>query len=350
VGVPISPYQWHRDIYTILFPYVDIDSTEVPGDIPALARIVFDSAACAARSMNTLVLGLRSLSRGYDFCPYLNASDVQNPTGVSFTIENPLGATVPALYSDTSAPTGKVLRLITLDPNAHNYLTFLPICNWSMSGSTANQYSGTYHAYVRCAFSSGAIGSMKLRLRAVFGEEYNVSYSDIGSVSLGGFICAVDLGQLTILPSSKSGETVSITKIYLDTLTDDDTDYTLGYIYDIILIPTDEWTGNFGMPKITGTTVLEYGQYLDVDGITIPRQYRAAQMESRTVPGLPRGDIVNALWSRIASSVPIFQANTNQRLWFFQYKQQNGMVSYFEDSGSVRAERSARYLLARGSR
>lgn len=356
VGVsPVSPYQWHRDIYTVINPYIDIDSDRVPGNYAALARVLFQSAACYQRSMNTLVLGLRSLSRGENFRAYLNASDIQNPDGLTFAIdESTIGTGHQSILTYSRAPTGKCLELTGLDPITHNVTDFLPVCKWTFGSLLAKEYIGSYHAYVRCYFPS-AEGTMKLRLRAVFGEEYNEYYSNIGSVTLDSYICAVDLGQLSILPAPlRNSESIQGLILYLETKTDDDGDYTNSLVYDVILIPADEWCGNYGIPKITGTSVLTYGTGLDVDGFTTPKQYRAMQYDTVPIQYGPfqlSASIQNytADWSRISSSEPIFQANADQRLWFFQYKHQQGLVSCFENCGAVRAERSSRYLLMRGN-
>jgi hypothetical protein len=343
-GVTVAPIQHNRNIYTAVNPYIDIEASQVPGDIPALARIMFDAASCAARSMNTLVMGLRSNSRGENFTAYLNASDEQNYPSIIFTTDY-------TLTSSPVAPTGRMVDISTFDPET----AWTNICSWSIVGNLAEQYIGVYHAYVRCKFTATAEGVVKLRLRSLFGEEYNVSYSDVNTVSLGANICAIDLGQLVILPAFalRPHDTIDLIRIYLDSCSDDvSTGYTNAYIYDIVLIPADEWSGNFGMPKITGTSVLYYGRGLDVDGITCPRQYRAIELSDTTHYKMftAQGQrFAAAEWTRVASGEPIFQANADQRVWFLQYKHQDGLVSHFENCGLVCAQRSARYLLMRGS-
>jgi hypothetical protein len=347
-GITATPYQWHRDIYTVVNPYIDIESEYVPGDIPALARIVFESAACWQRSMNTLVLGLRTLSRGENFSAYLNVSNVQLSKYMAFSLESTSYAHHIQAY--TEAPLGYIIDLTGLAPITGGNYNFVPVCKWETNG---NDYIGTYHAFVRCNFSTGGAGNVRVRLKALFGDEYNVSYSEVGSITLDSYICAVDLGQLSILPSfqMRSGETVHKIGIYLEFQSNLDSCYSNSVVYDVILIPADEWSGNFGMPKITGTSVLQYGDGLEVDGITTPRQYRAVQTNLSGASSLSKetNRLISAEWSRIASSEPIFQSNIDQRLWFFQYQQQQGLVSRFENCGAIRAERSARYILFRGN-
>jgi len=349
-GVPTCPVQQNRAIYTAINPYIDIAEDQVKGDIPALARIMFDAAGCYYQSGNTLIMGLRSLSRGTDFAAYLNCSDVQQPPGISFYYNS--SVTLP---SATYTPTGKYLHLHGIDTGDGSH--WENGCYWTLSSDLAKQYIGTYHAYVR-VYDSLA-GAVTYRLRSVFGSELNVSYSDTGTTDANLSMQVIDLGQFKIHPSTsmRPNDNVETVSIYLDTISKDDSiNYTWNEVYDIILIPADEWSGNFGVPMLTGSGALYYGNGLDVDGITSPRQYRAAQtIKSPSSPAYyttydDTYRYVDSEWARVTSGEPIFQANKDQRLWFTQYRQTGGRFFFFQNCGKVCAQRSSRYLLARGSR
>jgi hypothetical protein len=349
-GTPTSPYQQDRSVYTVLFPYIDIDSAEVPGDIPALARLIFDSAACSSRSVNTLVAGLRTLSRGDDFTAYLNASPIQNPPNMAFINSAGHYGLFTPIEVNAESPTGYWLHM-----EGFNSLTVMTnACYWTISGDLAKQYIGTYHAYVRMNQWVGNPNIVKWRLSASYGTGYNTTYSDTVTAPnvAADEPILLDLGLLTIHPYNHIPTTgLNSITIHLDSCLTDDI-YTTYYatigIYGIILIPVDEWAGMFEVPSATGTGVLSYGTGLDIDSITNPRQYRVSQIDS--------SDVIISEWTRVASSEPIFQANTDQRLWFLQYRNLDsggvvyGKLSYFENCGLIRAERSARYLLMRGSR
>ena len=343
---PVSPYQWHRDIYTVSVPYIDIDADRVPGDMPALARLVIDAAACDNRTYDTIAMGLRSLSRGTDFTAYLNASDVpMSGFSAKFGIDTS-SYNDQHLQDSIFAPTGRLLDLTGLHPVSHSNTDFFPVGAWHCSSS----YIGTYHAFVRCNFPSAAVGTIKLRLKAELGDGYNVFYSDIGSILLWAQICTIDLGQLSILPASYSiGYGYEEIDVKLEVASTDDDAFTNAVVYDVILIPADEWSGNFGVPVSTGAyDGLTYSKSLDVDGVTTPRQYKAIQTRI-DVSGKAPIRYATAEWTRIASSEPVFQANADQRLWFTMYHVGNDNTPYFESCGAIRAERSARYLLMRGN-
>jgi len=354
VSAPTPPTQATRHVYTTIDPFVDIDEAQVKGDIPALARIMFDSAACAWRSMNSLVIALRSLSRGEEFTAYLNASDTQNLGGAICTPN----ATLAAHFdTDTTSPTGRVINLGGFNPGDGVWSN---ICYWTIAGNTARQYIGTYHAYVRGVFPaiSANRGDQTFRLRAVFGDEFNITYSDSNSPTFGAGAgsAILDLGQFTINPSYtiRPSDTVDYIRIYLDAYCEDiQPSWALTWIHDIIIMPSDEWIGNFGMPSTSVSAVMQYGKGLDIDAVTNPRQYRASETTIIT-PSASYNDAYRSIaaeWSRIASSEPILQSNRDQRLWFMQFQsQQYGMSYSIENCGKVCAQRSSRYIFARGSR
>lgn len=350
-GTAQPPIQQNRHIYTTVNPYIDIDAAQVPGDIPALSRILFDSAACDMDSMNTLVVGLRSLSRGEDFTAYLNASDMQEYPGINFSLISGIAGLNMIDYKQ--APTGRAIYTTGFQP----YAALTALCKWEIFGNLASQYLGVYHAYVRCQMMAEAAGLVKFRLRCVYGEEFNVSYSETNVVTdLAYHPAAIDLGQFSILPSMtfRPNDVVNKLTIYLDSYGDDTfVGYANGCIFDVVLIPADEWSGNFGTPK-SGAPVISYGYGLDIDGITNPRQMRATET-SYDFPSAVYTDVgrkSEAEWTKVSSGVPILQANEDQRLWFLQYQYDAtyGLFTHFQDCGRVCVQRSARYLLARGSR
>lgn len=344
-GGATAPVQHTRHVYTAILPYVDIEADQVPGDLPALARILFDGTGCYY-SPNTVVMGLRTLSRGEDFAAYLNASDIQNPPGVTFTMK----VGIAGLVDDPVSPTGKYLGLSGLTTND----LWTEVCSWLITGDLAKQYIGIYHAYLRTHSDE----RNRFRLRATFGEEYNTSYSDSNSeiYTVANLIIAMDLGQLVVQPSMtiRPNDKVDYVKIALETASPNDASYVQSYVYDIVLIPADEWSGNFGTPVVsvgTQNALLSKGRGLDVDAITNPRQYRAS-MSNIVIADPVYADserTIVAEWSRIASSEPILQSNVAQRMWFLQYAHQTDLVTYFQSCGKVCAQRSARYILARGS-
>lgn len=335
IGTPVTPHQWHRPIYTVNLPYIDIDADEVPGDISALARVVYNFAGCQTRASQTLIMGLRSLSRGENFNAYLNASDVQKITGVNFIPD----MDDAEFTADANAPTGRSLLMSAYANTAMSLVGW-----WSISASVAKEYLGTYHAYLRVKQSTAATGTVKLKLRINVG--YSNIYTDPIAITTGEIITYLDMGQVTI-PFSEAvivddvfGGSVNIA-LYASAETGE-----TFYVYDLILIPADEWAGSFTAYDEYGNPLYYYGAEIDVDSIRNPKKVRSSllQREANTnASGKYRGEVKN-----IVSNDPIFQANSDQRLWFFAIHVYSESASYIENCGAIRAERAARYLLARG--
>lgn len=337
VGVaPTSPYQWHRSIYTVLLPYIDIVSEEVPGDIPALARVIYEFASCDDRSAQTVVMGLRSLSRGENFNAYLNASDVQTTPGIQFSAMT--GAA--AFADDLNAPTGRAVLADSVNT------TMELVGWWYISGGIAKEFLGTYHAYLRVKQTTAATGTVKVKLRTKVG--YSNIYTDPVAIVTGEIMSYLDMGQLTIpfadvMLSDDSMSGAIYIAVYASIETTEDF-----YIYDLILIPADEWSGSCTAYDEYGNSILYYGTGLDVDAIRNPKKLRSALYDTDPIHGSKSTTFYRGEIQHIYSGDPIFQANADQRLWFFSVYSYGGSASYIENCGAIRTERSARYLLMRG--
>lgn len=334
VNIPVTPHQWHRTIYTVLLPYIDIESEEIPGDIPALARVIYNFAGCEDRASQTLVMGLRSLSRGENFNAYLNASDVQNPDGIHFA---PIVSS-SSFADDTNAPTGRSL-LVDFTGTMRN------VGWWHISADIAPEYLGTYHAYLRVKQTTAATGTVKLKLRTKVG--YSNIYTDPVAITTGEIITYLDMGQLTIpfaetiIPSDTFDGSVYIA-LYASI---ENTEQF--YVYDLILIPADEWAASCTAYDEYGNSLYYYGSGVDVDAIRNPKKTRSS-LNNIYNEAQKSGYFYSGEVKHIFSNDPIFQANSDQRLWFFAIYTYGSSASYIENCGAIRTERSARYLLARG--
>jgi hypothetical protein len=329
---PAPPTQDNVYLYTVLNPYIDIDELEVGGDIPAASRIIIDCGGCSDRRTSTLNIALRSLDRGADFTAYLNVAN--NPPGIKF-----ISSAATHLEVSSKSPCGYV------DETSDVRTVSTEECYWLLDPNIATQYIGSYHVYVRLEQINGAAGDVKLRARAVMGTGYNVNYSDSNKTAVISWAHAVDLGKL-VIPSPYSmrpGDQMTRLKICLDVYNPYGREID---IFDLVLLPTDEWMGTFstaasGLSVATGHT----GKRYDIDNITNPRTYRATltSIINDTTQS------IDAELMRVASSPPMLQANRDQRLWFFQtYGEQ--LRAHFETISSVRVQAASRYLVMRGAR
>ena len=97
-------------------------------------------------------------------------------------------------------------------------------------------------------------------------------------------------------------------------------------IVDVILIPTDEWAGDFyrnksalSIKNVGSDTVQQAFERTDADGIApIPEYFFREEAED--------GDNIKGIPNVITNGTPILQANVQQRLWYLlaQYIQVSG--------------------------
>jgi len=147
-------------------------------------------------------------------------------------------------------------------------------------------------------------------------------------------------GSYTSLPDQDEYNIV----IYLEAVNPDIWGF---YVYDLILIPSDEWSCSISSASQSDTPMFYYGNGFDLDAIRNPRKYRSSLMQNVYVDEHWASKRYCEL-SRVASGEPVFQSNSDQRLWFFTYKEMPDPESFIENCGVIRAERSARYILMRG--
>src|SRR5690606_37321225 len=78
-----TPIQDNRYIYTTRRPYIEVAASQISGDLPAIGRIFWRNQG--KPTLERLICGLRSLSRGSNFNAYINISDTQTPFGLTIT-------------------------------------------------------------------------------------------------------------------------------------------------------------------------------------------------------------------------------------------------------------------------
>lgn len=298
------PAQQAHKIYSAVWPYVQIDPVpyagqeQVGGDVELLARIkaYCESYVVIAGSENLppdkIMIALRSLSRGYDFTPYINLADEQNPTGITISVN----AGFSAFATNTTAAAGRIINALPVVAN-----TWENMASIQLTATISEQYIGKYRLYLRCKQSSGAFGNFQVKYKI-----WNVSTalalfeSAIVAKPMSDDFVVLDLGILTVnRPVSGAWENIGITFYVRCDVTVVDL-----YLYDIMLMPIDEWsaeyTGNFGW--IT---------YIDIDPVTQPKYHNPANIKFV--------DTDNNYFSATCRGIspPMLQANSSQRLWFF---------------------------------
>lgn len=321
-GTLTRPTQQNRKPYTISWPYIEVQATAVKGDIEALARLMLKDAyetSDVGSRINHLVCGVRSKSRGSNFTAYLNASDEQNPSGISVSL-NINGGTEAAFESSNLAPTGR--RVLVTSTGVSS--TWRVQVRWTFTSAIANEYIGRYRAFVRCA-QINAVGAAygDFSLAMFYSDSVTISSPTIVKFNspyvFGGFPISTDPPQLVdmgeiIVPHAPVRNKHAKGTFYLNLAiqnTNAGSSRTLA-IYDAAVIPIDEWSGSFYDPirfsSIGFGAVGSPPYHMDIQSTSSETIAQVLNSSDDT--------IVHPGYTINQNGRPIVQSNSAQRLWF----------------------------------
>lgn len=342
---PISPIHSGTYVYTITSTYVEVEEGAVGGVLPALAQIKWynradDSGVAIAAEIDRVMVGLRSYSRGPAFNAYLNISDTQVPFGFSLSKDND-----GAWSSQVGAPTGRYLSVS--HASAARLSTWNDLVTFSLGTTIARDFYGQFRLFVRVKRTGGTSITWRLRGKTIFGSGGGSVTSKTAYVTTTDDWEVVDLGLIAI-PSAQLSQ-------FQNNLGDQVSLSVQGYatstgvalaLYDLILIPVDEWAIDSQLPELALGTNAEVvnGNYLDIDSIS--------NLRASPVMGLNRtnSDLVRSIYQTITNGPAILQAEARQRLWFLVMKFNSG--PYWKATphiaGSVQVFKQQRYLGLRG--
>lgn len=349
-GTLVPPTQDDDDIYATTWPSVLIEDDYIKGDIPSNIKIEVinrsdeDGPGGDAPDLysNKIVCGLRSIDRGTNFNAYLNASDEQVPFGITTT------AGTNCTFQDVSTTQAVVqyptaVRLV-YDPNGVE--TMANRMTWSLATTIARDYYGIYHAFLRAQQSGGTVGDIGVRLYVTTGTGGISWASDTKYFTTTNAWQLIDLGRVTLPVSGliQYDEITDSTDISIQASSISGTPYL--YLCDLILIPTDEWAGEFIDTVNTASSALMGGYTLEIDSVTNPKQSITAKTKTPT-------GMVASIWQSNANGPAILQSNANQRLWFFSAKTASAgsteWVSNPEMLHEIKVYKNEQYLGLRGN-
>lgn len=343
---PEPPAQQNRNIYAVVNPYIEIAASQIGGDIPALARVRVenvsdrDGPGGSAPDLytNRVIMGLRSVSRGALFTAYLNAADEQNPVGVTVT-----AGTDTTFANAIGAPSGRIAQWSPTGTGS-----WVTILTFTLATTIATQYYGTFRVFLRARQSGGTAGQMQLRLRTSTGSGGVSITTDAQVFANVNDHQIIDFGQLTIplsayLKSTELGDVLTIAVQGNTSSTTPDAN-----LYDLVLMPVDEWAADLTDGENSATSALASGFYLDVDSVSFPkRQLRNAVKSTGT-------NYTKAIWQQVANGPAILQANERQRLWLLTLRTASAGSSDWRSEPDavhrVQMWSAERYRWARGSR
>lgn len=293
--------------YIVQQPYVEIDN--LAGDIPAIAQVelynMLDDGNGNAPSLPTdrVLIGLRSVTRGERFTAYLNLAASQNPPGVAVSV----ASEVAYVSDNVTAAAGQFARYTPVATNAWNRRITI-----DLDSDLTKDFNGTFQVYLRFYYGSFAdVVSTRFVLEnftnqgQIIGDEVPLTAAFTADVADLAY-----LGQFTIQPdrylsSDDAGAGASLGIDFKST--------TAGATYavdcfELILLPADEWIGDFNDTNELGAAGLE--RYIDIDSATFPKRILRATVRQRG------SELVTGVWNTSASGVFALQPGEQQRLWF----------------------------------
>ena len=364
-GGPTPPAQQNRRIYTVSWPFYEIDADAVAGDIDAVARHILDyqsyddvvvSATLGDYYMipTRVFMGLRSNSRGENFTPFINLADEQNPAGITVTRYG-AGGFIDAV----EAPTGRCVSWNqAIKPEEFIVISF--------DNDIVTEYYGTYRAFLRLRNISGANQDQTFHLRVQDGSTFAATIDLPRQMSVwGGYYTLLDLGKVTI-PLNRAtipGQADIVPSLfYISIVASYGTVLPTAVMrfYDLVLMPIDEWAGEFvGRYEEQNTSDgLAYTRMLDVDSITIPKvDLRGVNRytEFAATAAVDGGEGYVSVWKSTSPSKSTIQANRTQRMWVLSDEGYDSLVpqwriSYQEYCYAIESHKKQQYLSMRGSR
>jgi hypothetical protein len=342
VNGTVEPEQQNRNVYTVVWPYVETSDTS--GDMPALTQIrianeSFNEGTPLPRlPIDRVLVGLRSMARGESFTAYLNLADEQNPSGITVGVE----ATDSAFATDAGTPSG---RCITYAPGAMRALAgeaYIVI-----GDEIVQQFYGAYHAFLRVQQTAGSAGDISAQLNIAPGSTLADSSNYWESVIKYTYDTNefnwIDFGELTIFPGRIPQER-SLDDITISILLSTTNAAAVLQLYDLVLLPVDEWAGD--SKRLTDDAdTLTVERTLELDAISSPKDAPLALLRDDA-----SGNAIG-VYNLKTNELPLLQANAQQRLWFMFEEDTGGTLrAPFHSSASIQLLKVDRFLSFRGAR
>ena len=342
-AAPSPPTQQNRDMYSVIWSYTDIDSSQIGGDIGALIKTTLDCVSFdrtlkdqTLEPVYKVVVGQRSLERGANFSAFINLSESQWPTGITITRAN-----LTTFVNDPSSIDDRPARF---NPGG-GLIASQNSVNVAISNTVASQYEGRFRVYVRVLTSATVTGYFGLQVDFFAGVNTNILLKSFDTVynpqGNANEHVVFDIGVMNIPPDYNLDW--GNLKIEINAETTVATAVTMTY-QDLILMPVDEWSGDFSTLDGLNYAGFESGDYniLNIDSISNPKRY-VQSVTTRKTSGL-----INSVFTPRSNDFANIPQGKDSRLWFLTYHV--GDRSEIEEVSKITLNKQQRYISMRGDR
>lgn len=303
-----SPTFDYRHPYTVSYPFVKINGSDLKGDLASLLSVELVGHGTGLEP-RILWVSTRTNDRGDKFSPYLNCSTIFAATDVTFQTVAGSGYTV-SMISDGLHPNSLSItgETFVFNPNA-DVTEYTTIAQWTIDQDVVSQYQGRFRAFLRLrGYNSSLLepGHVFVKLNSLYYDANPVTYShDTIATTLLHHL--VDLGTFVIPGEASIVELV----INLQAKWRDVGQQT--EFHDLILMPADEFIGGFYASNpdqgLVGQADATTSNYLDIDTASFPKNQLKAYYKSSS--GLIKG-----IWQTAASGEFSVPAGEDVKLFF----------------------------------
>lgn len=231
-----SPDQAEQVPHTVRSNYFTIPASAIDGDLPAVPLFKFSNhfATSVGSYITHVIMGAKS--RGLtNFMSRINCGSGQN--GVDWS---ELHSTDTSVTGDVRHTSGEVslctfATTATISERFRAYFT---------DSDIAADFAGSYHCFIRAEQNGGSAGDVAVRLSYEIGGEVEVNSDVVYLQQVDAGPEVIDVGRFTLQPmeaESGLGESADPSwSFVVDALSDNGATPNLK-IFDIVLIPVDEW-------------------------------------------------------------------------------------------------------------
>lgn len=308
-------------VYNQRTPHIEIPSTLLKGDVPPYLLMRMRSPAGgdedpAMSNISRIVMGAKS--RGLTkFVSRLNLGNDGNPAEWTAIVTDP-PCKDASIVADPTAPGGDHVAVSFAGEEA--LVTRVRITGTNI----LTHWKGHYRAFIRAQQIGGDAGDVSLRLRVYIDstDDYSPKYDGTtGGIPMVGVTKGMEVVDLipdgvlkipfaSVMAADESGLANADLIFDIQAGLETGSGATLR-IYDLILIPSDEWACELNDPisdSLTGNSALRGNSLLDLDGGVITDRTIKQMINSGNV-------LLAETWSR-SGDRPRIQPATQTRIYF----------------------------------
>jgi hypothetical protein len=343
-GSATVPVTQNQKVYTTTWGHIEIASDEISGDLPALGWIkMYGIGGASSIRAQRVIMGIQSEKGDFhtttnNFQAYIPLSDEQNPA----IVETPYSYIGCSAADDVSAPTG---RAVQFNPSTSPDSAYVRI-----TSSTAH-FMGRFKVFVRARQDGGVDDNFKVWLEVGYDTMAISEVTKSETVRIQTSATKpnwqlLELGELSIPPDIGNRSKDDVGDVIFEINMEATTSTGDLWVQDLVLIPVDEWFGDFSAIS-SNNTVSGATDALHMDSIEQPK----ALVKCSTKVDGAAADLGVIPWKSVVTGPFELPTNVNFKIWFLSARWDVTDDVWVTHNGAfhkVWLEKQERYLGMRG--